>query len=629
MHRFIYLSLFLFCFYCPSAFAQQMRTIITNGNSSNGNIEVTKIGVKMGFSLKTIPEGAKIDSSILEIVTASDNKAKALMEINLNKPSIWPTTVKDEEKDSLINFRNVDNGIKANTLIRFRILKDFIEVNSQSGQLLNVSAKIKGTLSIHNNKDRPGFLPRLVVYYTLPFIPKIDWASSHANAQHTASTFWRTGGASLEKRNVQNIANIGSVQTDLLMYKGKVLVVGNQNAKTTLYAITPSEKNIIADNLLPPQTTPAIDFQGRLYYITANNISVIELENGNKKTEVLTSSQISTVSEPPTVGNDGTLYLVMSNEIRAYSPFPENKLLWIYALEGTKSSVTLNKEGTTAYVVAYSKDSLIAINTNNGQKINMAKIPFVLNSVGSEPRTMPLVTNEEYIYVTDKAAASTKLVVFNRKLEQINYKESSKISRPSLGKEDTVFYAMFSSWYKHKAPTYSGTINIFPLHEYTFYSTGADASNNAYLLGENATKRSLFAYNNNRIDTINITNQLLKPLVVAPDGTLYSASSNTIYWIKPSSYNGNYTLNIQDLQWNQTTFRGNTIIIPKFIGGGNQVIPLSQEQKIIASDSIEVQNGVVIADKANVTLGVGKKGISFKSGFTVKTGATLSCKTGY
>lgn len=616
-----YFFIYLSCLLLPVVVQAQTQSTIISSTVGDNNLTISASAEsKLTFPLSSLPTDATIENCIFQITTATNLTAKFRLDLFLAENNTFPSEL--DNNNRLMAFMMLDAGVKKDSIISIEIDNPFISINKPNSLVI----KLKGALSaveFVNKKTIPGYCPRLIITYSLPnTATQTNWAMSQADRQHTASTYSRFAGEKPSAWVANEVKDLGDVQTDLVMYANKIYTVGYKEGKTNLYAIEPYSKNavVVGENLPvhSKQAMPAINGNGVFYYFTANAAHCIELANRNIKTEnVITYSSIEAPIASPTIGQDGALYLVMTNNVYAYSPFPEHKQLWLYSLADKKSPITLNKAGTIAYFVSYQKDSIFAVNTSNGKQIASATIAGLTN-VENEGATIPLVDNAGNVYVSNKLTNATTIDIFNEKLGLIRRVSGTNMSRPVMGAGDFVFWVNNGILTKATADKDNSTSTLSS--GLSVHSIVADASNNVYCLGKN---RVLYTYidvtNNYSVGTIDYQ----KAMIIAPDGVLYTATNSLVYKFSPSTYTGNYTVTATDIQNNNTVFRGTTLNIPTNIN-------VDKTQTFVGGKLVVTANGTsspTFNTKANVSL-IGNTGISFQPGFHVKQGATLACKVG-
>lgn len=621
MYQKIYLYLLMLgTAFLPTEMLAQIPTVVI-ASSLGSDMTISGTSLRdVTFPLTTIPAGATIESCMLQLTAAQAVASQMNLSAHLGNDNTFPEGIQNNNRR--IGYLVLDAGVKKDSTFEIKVNKLFIEQNIGKNFKVTLKGGDNGSVVL-TNQTPIGNCPRLLITYSLPnTATQTNWAMSQADRQHTASTYSRFAGEKPSAWAANEVKDLGDVQTDLVMYANKIYTVGYKEGKTNLYAIEPYSKNavVVGENLPvhSKQAMPAINGNGVFYYFTANAAHCIELANSNKKTEnVITYSSIEAPIASPTIGQDGALYLVMTNNVYAYSPFPEHKQLWLYSLAGKKSPVTLNKAGTIAYFVSYETNTIFAVNTSNGKQIASATIAGLTN-VENEGATIPLVDNAGNVYVSNKLINASKIAIFDEKLKPIRTVEGTNMSRPVMGAGDFVFWVNNGILTKATADKDNSTSTLSS--GLSVHSIVADASNNVYCLGKN---RVLYTYidvtNNYSVGTIDYQ----KAMIIAPDGVLYTATNSLVYKFSPSTYTGNYTVTATDIQNNNTVFRGTTLNIPTNIN-------VDKTQTFVGGKLVVTANGTsspTFNTKANVSL-IGNTGISFQPGFHVKQGATLACKVG-
>lgn len=627
MHKILLLFSLLCCILLQPLLttAQQISTVAISNNIGSGNLEITTTAKTISFPINTIPTGAIVRSCSLVLTVAKDIIPQKSMKIKTNgteRVQYFSTTFK---ADTVVQI-SLDSSVIRDTSINLELslLKDAIEFK--------------------NDKSKPGECPHLVVTYAYKSAP-IPWASSQANAQHTSNTYMRIAGVNPNSLTSTTIDLNEKILTNLVMYQNKIYLVSNANNETKLMAVDINSKEVTQVQTLDPLKDkelyaskgimPAISTAGLLYYISENYVQVIDIQAATPSIiKQIGVSNLKTVVAAPTIGKDGTLYLALNDIIYAYSPRPQYQLLWQYSPKtgtGAKSPITLNKEGTIAYFVDYKSKKLIALNTINGREIRISSQEVVGEIPTNENPTIPMVNNYGNIYVCNRLQDGTKMSIFDKNMNLIRVITGAKISRPVAGAgtnlgaaEDSLAFFLKNGYLMRTNP-YKTKDSIFVASDLVAYSLIADASNNVYCLSTN--KQIYPIYNNPKLDIMSpsfpLPEAAQKAMIIAPDGTLYTASTFSLYKILPSSFGGksfNFSDAGGDSNKDDIVFRADYVTINRSLTSANQ--------RFIGTNLTTVNN-ITIEEKASVTIGVGKNGVKFQNGFSVKTGATLSCKTGY
>ena len=167
----------------------------------------------------------------------------------------------------------------------------------------------------------------------------------------------------------------------------------------------------------------------RLYFFTENQIVGYSLSSGSlvraPEPPLDTTDVRLSPTSTPTVGADGSLYLATDKEVRAYSPGPEQKLLWQYPYPansgGQVGAVALSKDETTAYILlAGAEPRLVALDSATGDcRWQYTNKDFTITRKGTETGSMPIpvvagsTIDGNDILVTDGFPTGDKLYVFH------------------------------------------------------------------------------------------------------------------------------------------------------------------------------------------------------------------------
>lgn len=570
---------------------------------------------QLAFSLTSIPANAIIDSGYLRLTLRDDiNGAQMVLVLyraadkkRIDNLSLHAT----DKKDATISIKIRPLLIPSPaTPFNIRIYTPASAANS------NLKAFFYSP-----DYTPAGTSPRIVVYYHLPENPVVEWAGSHADQQHSGHTISSFAGSVPKMYRHASKISFSAIQSNLVLYKGLVYVIDNSQGQTRLYATNPLTKTKaeVAAGLPVQAVMPTIDNWGRMYYTSSNWVQVIDLEHNGAITNAI--SLAGTITTAPTVAKDGSLYLVFADGLEAYSPYPEHKLLWKYPLTGKKSAVTLNREGTIAYIASYANNTVIALNTENSQVLYTA--PVGLHAADNEGATIPVVTNDGYVYVANRFANADSMFVFDSRLNRIQSISGSHISQPAYGKDSTVYFTKTGALVK----CYPYTAKEVAYPGNSPRSVLADMSNNAYLLypvGDNGSKLNVYiAETNNLISTNeNTDGGIDKAMVIGADGILYTCTSNDLLVMPTDAFNDAYILQSnKDEELDNTTFRGSLLEVPASY-------TLKHRKILVGQSGVSLGGNVQVSADASITVTSGG-GISFKNGFTVKQGATFSCKTGY
>jgi hypothetical protein len=627
--KFYSLLLLLTCAF-HAAFAQTIRTVIPADPADSVTIRNGK-DATLAFALTALPPNAILDSCVLQLTLAKDITQSMLLQFRYPGPA--------KRRELGIGLKSLYSSNKNQQTIK--IVIDNKKIKDTNFSKAIAAGMLKIVISNANNRlDRmvtasfypyradadanTGKAPRLIVYYKVNR-PAVEWATARGNAQHTAQTVTAFRGQ-VPAGFVSKTLFPMQVQTDLVSYNNKLYVVGKEAGTTTLYAIDPitRSKDIVATGLDAPSTMPAIDPAGRMYYVSENTIQVIDLATRDVKNTINVSGN-HTMENAPVIGKDGSLYLVFSDNIYAYSPYPQNRLLWRYsnpAMEGDKSPVALSKDNTVAYVV-YRKDSIIgsiiALNTTTGELIKQQKI-IPGKEIQTQAVGMPVLDKADNVYVANQLNDADKLYIFSAKLDSLKVIAGTSISMPVIS-GNNVFFVKDGQLMEYTG-TGSRVLAKFK-NLRSVRSLVTDKSGTLFCL-ENADTPRLFVYtsqNNSHRVYPAMNSSADRAVMITSDGTLYTATTNELIAIRPDVFSGDYMLQPKDYQVDNVVFRGNTLFIPP-------ASALTANQYLIGQNGVIFQSNSSVGATADIKVESGG-GISFKNGFRVVKGATLSCKTGY
>jgi hypothetical protein len=595
----------------------QVRSVIPADTTAAVVITPTDSAI-LGYSLSPIPPGARIDSGRLLFVLKEKLAGNAgVVASYVGNP---PKGVRSRQIDSKV----LPAGTPAGTAVVLHVDSNFI-IAALAGQLnISLKAPLRDSKATFWGSDRTNFSPRLLVYYSFKTrLP--NWAGVRADARHSASTIMRFGGAdSVVKVRARPLVSFNKVQTDLVMYNNLVYVIDNAAGQTSLYAIDPLTKyRTRAGGLEAAAQTPVIDPFGRLYYVSANKVTVIPLDDPAHRSTAVSLRTNEIVSNAPTSGRDGTLYLTLTGAaaandyIAAYTPYPQHRLIWKCLLAGDKSPVALSPDEAIAYVVNRT-GTMLAINTVNGAPLNSVHLSMAVKN--NEGVTIPLVSSSGYVYVANKLIDADSLYVLDSRLNRVQAFGGVHLSQAVNGADSAVFFVDSGKLIR----TYSRQAEVLASFapNLSVRSLVADLSNNIYCLGNNTR---LYIYSNHSVKDVashlGPQEGFQKALVIAPDGSLYTATSTSLYTFRADSLSGDYTLQPGDAGLNYFVFRGNSCVAPAgYVLSGRKIL--------IGTKTIGLGAKVMLYPGADITLESG--GTTFiQNGFSVPVGARLTVRSGY
>jgi PQQ-like domain len=293
--------------------------------------------------------------------------------------------------EPVVAAKNVPPGTKAGTAIvlRSRNLCSALKPADQQGQPSSVQFHLQTSIRDGNiplvgwfGKDYNSYgrVPRLLLTYTLAnALPgDADWSQIRRDAQHTGRSAWRMfdpDGAYMAT-SFKAVAlsaggvvagNLGDLHQSPLLYGGKIFSVQDKYR-----LIARDRSGAILGEVTREQKPKYLAAGGRgwLYYVEENVIHGYDLKAGLFSGADDLPTMGETMVEVPTVGADGSLYVVTNRYVRAFSPPPKPQELWRYETQQTEDigAVTLSADGKTAYVLfgGTAKPRLVALDSATG-----------------------------------------------------------------------------------------------------------------------------------------------------------------------------------------------------------------------------------------------------------------------
>lgn len=488
--------------------------------------------------------------------------------------------------------------------------------------------------------------PKLIASYGVGSAPfRTDWTQPFSTAQHNSYLSWETN-ATTKKVKVQKLPNLGNdaiVGVDptgaVSIYKNQPIIFTQSATGTEVFYVKQldAKGNVIwsqgVDGIA--KCWPLIDEKGRLYYIEANKLKVLDLNNSGKELysqtfSQITSGKVKSINDNATIGYDGTLYLTTNEGVVALSAYPQLKIRWMYKQETNElnGTVSLSPDESKAFFINVNtqqgRSRLIVLDNMDGSLLGASD--FVLGGYKSDQGNYyipaPVVQNKSTVFVLNGYDNGDKLYIFDidtrgsiSKTRLIN-SGGGGISQPVIDGDSNVFFVFNKKMARYdvnaRNPDFVEVFNSEKsLDNASILVTNKSShiyANDPY---SNPKKMHGFSYDSNSgfKDDFSAKNVHIKPnepsenikknIALAADGTLYTVTANNLIAIKPTKVSVD-EVTLSDLK-KETVYR--------------------------ASKSITV-NGIKVESSVNTILYSGGT-ISFKSGFSVSKGAELTCITGY
>jgi len=535
-----------------------------------------------------------------------------------------------------------DNTDTAGKAILLNVNPDFLRfAGNKISMILKCATQITGASAEFYGGSDLNLAPRLVVSYTKTNgNENIDWSSSHFNSQHSGKTYMvlkgehASGLGSLRPKPISANPGFTKINVDMLMYKGLIYLVDNgfdNGSNTVVYSVDPltSAQSKVIPSLFPVKATPVIDPSGYMYCVTSGGIYVFDINNGFAQKNVI-ANNVGDMASAPTTGADGSLYIASKDSVYAYSPYPQNSLIWKYRTAGRNGSVALSKNGKIAYVVSYDKGgvtgSVIGLSTTDGSVLFASRQLSLSMSQDVGP-TMPVIAGNNGVYVANSLQDADTMYIFDDSLHLLQATGGAGISLPAAGQADTIFFIRDGALVKSFIINSNGQSKVInDIVTSWFFPAGArsvvgDFSGNVYCLGKDDIVYEWFA----GLSSTSATSMPVAPgtaknaMIIGPDGSLYITNQTSLNAIRPN-LSGQDIVTVSD-PGNNETYCGGTI----YVSDSTQV---SHHNILVGTSNVTFGNNAKIATGATTMVETGGT-ISFQNGFIVKQGAQLSCKTGY
>ena len=579
------------------------------------------------FNLNTIPSGATITGCSLQFVTAEELSSET--NVLLFKASDdWKDLSRLGPEGPQLAAKIVAPG-KEKSPVTINQTKELCEVidkaNKDPADTISFQLSTdrrNARLSFYSTESKdpvlgvidPSYRPRLLLSYIPPdaSVTPLDWSQLHHDAQHTGRSPWRIyngdGKYFPEKVRVRSVFSAKYIYPGPIIYRDNLYTfVQADDSKYCLRATDRWGKKIwevAVDDV--PKPVPAVNRFGRLYYVTENQVHTYDLENkgaiGDHPSDI---REKDTVLSPPTLGPDGSLYLVTNPYVYAYSPYPQHQLLWSYRHGHDKvSSVVLGEDGKTAYIVDGTEGKVIALNSWDGTEKWKPLRGLQMNVKLNDPVPIPVVA-EDHVYITSGfPTGGTLYIVHDEQVTAslISPIKGSAISTPVVGPDQKIYFVKDGELWSYREDKKETKLSDIAGSLGAVSNTVMDGSGNIYCWNKDTKWLYAFDGKGRKLCSQSLQSANLGPnLLIAPDGNLYNYSSNVLQAIVPAG--DQLTLDSEMVrQGNNTVFR--------------------------AAEHIDVTKDLVVERGKSIILFSGHT-IGLKPGFKVKKGARVICKTGF
>jgi outer membrane protein assembly factor BamB len=578
------------------------------------------------FSLAAIPEGAIIDTVDLMVYVNKVKNTSSVFEQGVN---LYELT--HARNNQVIDI--ADSSAIAMTLVSQNDIAQAIHlqpdiadggswVSKRNGNFYCILAAEEAE-TYRYYTERSGDMPRqpkLVISYHMPAnqVRKNSWPQYKYDAQHTATLGWQTNttATGFKLNNTFSPAGANYIKSDPLLNDDRLVMAYQASAPPMYRLLSLSQQG----NFLAEAATDAIglvkygpiaDRTGNIYCMSGNTGGTLTVLSPDRL-QVIFTKQLENSAQAtatPVIGFDRSIYISTDKGIYAYTPQPECKLKWVYAVATNRfGTAALNEAEQTVYVYDGANGNVTALNSIDGSK----KWEKNVGSTFTTDIPVPSVKNAR-LCVTNGLRRGSSFYIMDandgRVLRTVTA-ATDVISQPVIG-SDKVFvinngrlesYAL-SNPASQSAATVTGLNPAGAL--------ALDASDNVYILNTEQGKQSLtmVAPGATTFPSLPIddANGYLSGnrLILTPSGRLLAGNDNHLYTISPTGFNAK-----------------DDITIP--FGNASEFT----SEYLYRSEGVVRVAGKTLTGTQNIVIH-GGKGITFQPNFSVQKGATFNCKTGF
>ncbi|HEY3910438.1 MAG TPA: PQQ-binding-like beta-propeller repeat protein [Stellaceae bacterium] len=406
----------------------------------------------LGVYLGAIPANAEINSCTLRLVTASEVPKTQYNGVLLQLFD----AAQDAKSTKSLAVRPVNADTPAGKVVELSsagLCQDLKAAKppASTAQLRLQTTNADAQISFYGRAAEPSKSPRLLLTYVLPnsWPGRADWSQPRRDAQQSGRSPWRIYNPDQRYDPSRfSVRPVGSnsfadVSPPLLLYNRQLVAVSGEANVQFMDANGAVLKTIALD--VKPKFI-AISPQGWLYATGENRIVMQPIAGQGRAAIDIPEAQ--TVLNPPTIGADGSLYVVTNTYVYAYPapPVPvslANVPLWRYRTGAGNSNgvstVALSEDGRTAYVVDQQSGAMIALDAATGaEKWKREGLP--ISRAENDPMPVPVVADRA-VFVTNKAPTGSALYIVDGVTGALLGTVSGKdITAPVAGPEQSVYY---------------------------------------------------------------------------------------------------------------------------------------------------------------------------------------------
>ncbi len=564
--------------------SEKMLKISADGSSP---IQST-CAIRLRFNMKAIPSGARITKATIRLVGIPANDNPQLVRVFTNAQGQGKSIGKWTAKSGQTIFDATSEGL----------VREVVKTAKSENQSLSLWLLSKSRLSEWNYYSLKDFgeisakKPRLILEYQIERSPTLP----------TDRTAWKFF---LEKTTfkLKDFRSKELVISNPAIYKNNIFLFAKPtDTSTNLYAVHFNGRdNWYKSISVPPGANVLVNSAGVLYSIGENRIALYDLE---KKGELIKTIDIDKddfrLFNPPILGADSSLYFTHYGYL--YGLNQEAKELWRYPHDDARaekiSRIILSPDAQkNAYALMRikGKNKFLSINTATGSSAAYAfgnRYTFFHCPLAVERQ------GKDYIIFSAYSEADGTLSCYSN--DEKIWTTLGPVSQPASDMAGKLIYVVQNGKLQAIDTLNGRTV-------YTSSRTDLAATSNLVLDGED----NVYFWNNGRFFVFTNKCELLVEkklpdlperleLLFSPDGTLYARNikNKKLTLVLP---------NRQALTLNPDNFQNDTIY---------------------SADALRVAKNMRLVPTANIALKASDS-ISFGTGFSVKKGARLTCKTGF
>jgi len=588
--------------------------------STDGNNKPTS-EVLLTFDLNLIPSGSEIKKATLRLVAAENNG---------NNPQDVKIYTDSSEKESIggwyIEKKDANKPLKAE-LIKLDTIIAAHNTDKKLSFRLSSTSRLSdwNYYSLKNYDNSSSFKPRLIIEYELPGIQE---------SQTTERTNWKFHGPPEQVKVKQLLPDIHEIISNPVFYKnGMYLFTQTTSERTDLYALYTNGREMWKEQIkVKPASHAAVTDTGHLYSVGENRIVRYDLNNEGalikykEDAEYLEQDNLK-LSEPFTLGRDGSLCFVRSGYGDLHGLNPNLEELWKYPSLSNQqgadkvSRLILSPDAQRyAYAMIRSGKNIsgVRINTAVGEAILYKQYARIEPTDKTKSKQYkfgdrytdfyrPVVVRgpeQDYVFLSAYSQNSGVLAAYSA--DEGIWSNSGRVSSSIADKNgDHVFVVQDGTLRAYKK--FNGEL-VCASNDSNLVATSnlvMDGEDNVYFCNNGV----FYGYKKDCSKFLEQLEKLPKELelMFAPDGTLYAFTAITkMQQGKQSLYSITPRLNAFTLR--QEDVRPDTIY---------------------SADMIRVSKDLELDGRGKRIMLKAEKGIAIGTGFRVKKGVRLICKTGF